>query len=157
MLMQSGTANGGTIKLGAYMVDPTLLSTVSNFTSFQPRSAPPADYRQTSDTFYRGQNPAEPTIGDLRVRFAAIPAQTISVAAAQSGGTLTAFRAANGFTIALAEPGIVPAAALFQDARNAAGTLTWICRGIGFLLLLIGLLCLTSPLTDHFACGATVS
>lgn len=151
MPIQSGTFDGGTITLGAYQVDPSLLAQVRNFTSLQPQSAPPPDYRLSDGAFYRGQNPAEPAIGDLRVRFTAIPAQTISVAAAEAGGVLTVYRTRNGFTIALAEPGVVPASALFQDAQKAAGTLTWILRGVGFVLLLIGLICLTSPLTTLFA------
>jgi hypothetical protein len=151
MNVRSAVFDGGQVTLGAYRVDPSVLARVSNYSALQPQTAPPPDYRLSGDAFYRGQDPDQPAIGDVRVRFTAIPAQTVSVAAAQSDGTLTEFRAANGYTVVLAAPGVVSAAALFQDARQAAGTLTWILRGVGFVVLLVGLLCLASPLTTLFA------
>jgi len=150
--LQSANFDGSGVTIGAYQVDPSLLAKVSSFTAFHPEGAtPPAEYRAEADGFYRGQSPEQPAIGDSKVSFTAIPAQTISVAAALSSGTLTAYRTANGYTIALAEPGMVPAAALFQDAMQNASRLTWILRGVGFMMLFIGLICLTSPLTTLFA------
>jgi Transmembrane protein 43 len=151
MQLQSATFDGGTVTLGAYQVDPSLLGKVTDFSGLQPQSAPPADYRVAGDAFYHGQDANQPAVGDVRVTFSAIPAQTISVAAAQSGGVLTAFHDANGYSIALAEPGVAPAAALFQDAEKSAGRLTWILRGVGFGLMLIGFICMTRPLTMLFA------
>ena len=83
--------------------------------------------------------------------FASIPAQTVSVAAAQSNGVLTGYRDANGYTIALAEPGVVTAAGLFHDEQKSEGQLTWILRGAGFVAMLIGFVCVTRPLTMIFA------
>jgi NAD/NADP transhydrogenase beta subunit len=115
------------------------------------QSAPPAGYQVSGEGFYQGQDPGQPAIGDVRVTFSAVPAQTVSVAAAQSSGVLTAFRDANGYTIALAEPGVVSAAALFHDEKKSEGTLTWILRGVGFVVMLIGFICMTRPLTMLFA------
>jgi hypothetical protein len=147
----SATFDGGGVTLGAYRIDPSLLAKVSNFTALQPAVPPPADYKSAGDGFYRGQDPSQPAVGDVRIQFTGVPAQTISVAAAQSGGTLTAFRDRNGYSIALAEPGVVPAMALFQDARHAEGELTWILRGAGFAGILVGFLLLASPVTTLFA------
>ena len=151
MQVRSATFNAGEVKLGAYRVDPTLLNKVATFTPLQAQSAPPAGYQTAGDGFYQGQNPGNPAIGDVRVTFAAVPAQTVSVAAAQSGGVLTGYRDANGYTIALAEPGVATAAALFHDERKSAGQLTWILRGAGFVAMLIGFVCFTRPLTMVFA------
>jgi hypothetical protein len=90
-------------------------------------------------------------VGDLRVRFEAIPAQTVSVVAAQAGGRLTAWRDANGYSIAVAQPGVASADALFQGQKWSESRLTWILRGVGFLMLLIGFLCIASPLSTLFA------
>jgi hypothetical protein len=87
----------------------------------------------------------------VRVRFTAIPAQTFSVAAAQSGGGLTAFYGSNGYTVAIAEPGEVSAAVLLHDARKKADLITWGLRGGGFVSVLIALVCVSSPLTTLFA------
>ena len=151
MPLRSATFDGGGVKLGAYGVDPSLLNKVTAFAPLQAQQAPPPGYQATGDGFYRGQNPNDPAIGDLRVSFTAVATQTISVAAAQAGGVLTAWRDPNGYTIALAEPGVVPAAALFHDQQQSEGQLTWILRGAGFVAMLIGFICLTRPLTMLFA------
>jgi hypothetical protein len=151
MQVRSATFNAGEVKLGAYRVDPSLLNKVSTFAPLQAQSAPPAGYQAAGDGFYQGQNPSQPAIGDVRVSFASIPAQTVSVAAAQSNGVLTGYRDANGYTIALAEPGVVTAAGLFHDEQKSEGQLTWILRGAGFVAMLIGFVCVTRPLTMIFA------
>ena len=151
MPLRSAIVDGTEVKLGPYRVDPSVLSKVSAFTPLQPQSAPPAGYQAAGEGFYRGQNPGQPAIGDVRVSFTAVAAQTISVAAAQAGGVLTAYRDPNGYAIALAAPGVVSAAALFQDEKKAEATLTWILRGAGFLAMLIGFVCVTRPLTMLFA------
>ena len=151
MQVQSATFDAGQVKLGAYGVDPPLLNKLATFAPLQVQSAPPASYQASGDGFYQGQNPGQPAIGDIRVTFGAIPAQTISVAAAQSNGMLAGYRDANGYTIALAEPGVVTAAALFHDEQTSESRLTWILRGAGFVAMLIGFVCMTRPLTMVFA------
>jgi hypothetical protein len=151
MQVQLATFNAGQVKLGAYGVDPPLLNKLATFTPLQVQSAPPSGYQASGDGFYQGQNPGQPAIGDVRVTFAAIPAQTISVAAAQSNGMLAGYRDANGYTIALAEPGVVTASALFHDEQQSENQLTWILRGTGFIAMLVGFVCMTRPLTMVFA------
>jgi len=151
MQVRSATFNAGEVKLGAYRVDPSLLNKVTDFTALQPQSAPPAGYQASGDAFYRGADPGQPAIGDIRATFTAIPAQTVSVAAAQSNGVLTSYRDQNGYTIALAEPGVVSASALFHDEQKSESQMTWILRGVGFVLMLIGFVCMTRPLTMLFA------
>jgi len=150
MQVRSATFDAGEVKLGAYKVDPSLLNKVTIFTPLQVQSAPPAGYQAAGDGFYRGQDPGQPAIGDVRVSFAGIPAQTVSIAGAQSNGVLTAYRDANGYTIALAEPDVVTAAGLFRDEQKSEGRLTWILRGVGFITMLIGFVCVMRPLTMVF-------
>ena len=151
MQVRSTTFDGGNVRLGAYQVDPSVLNRVATFAPFQPQSPPPADYQAAGDGYYHGLDATQPAVGDLRVSFTAIPAQTISVAAAQVAGVLTAYRDATGYTIALAEPGVVSAAALFHDEKKSESTLTWVLRGAGFVLMLVGFVCMTRPLTMLFA------
>ncbi len=110
-----------------------------------------AGYQASGDGFYQGQNPGQPAIGDVRVTFTAIPTQTVSVAGARSNGVLTSYRDAIGYIIAPAEPGVVPASALFHDEQKSEGRLTWILRGVGFVMMLIGFVCMIRPLTMPFA------
>ena len=151
MQTRSATFDGGDVKLGAYKVDPSVLNKVTAFTPLRAQSAPPAGYQASADGFYQGPDPANPAIGDVRVSFTAVAAQTVSVAAADASGVLTAFRDSNGYTIALAEPGVVSAQTLFHDEKKSEGLLTWILRGVGFVVILIGFLCIASPLSMLFA------
>ena len=148
---RSATFDGTGVKLGAYRVDPSLLNKVAAFTPLPAQTSPPSGYQSAGDGYYRGPDPNQPVIGDVRVRFAAVPAQTISVAAANAGGVLTSYRDSNGYTIALAEPGAVTASGLFHDELKSEGRLTWILRGVGFVAMLIGFICMTRPLTMLFA------
>lgn len=138
---------GGDVRLGAYRVAAPLLERLSDFTKLQPAGAAPAGYQSAGGGFYRGQNQADPAVGDVRVSFTAVPAQTVSVAAALSSGTLVPYRDATGYTIALVEPGDASAAKLFRDEAKSEGVLTWILRGVGFVAMLIGFVCMTRPLT----------
>jgi hypothetical protein len=151
MQHRSATFDGTGVKLGAWQVDPPVLDRLTEFAPLHVQTAPPAGWQVLGDGFYRGQDPGQPAIGDMRVTFSAVPAQTVSVAAAQASGVLTAFRDGNGYTIALAEPGVVSAAALFRDERKSESMLTWILRGVGFVVMLIGFVCMTRPLTMLFA------
>jgi hypothetical protein len=151
MPAHSATFDGTAVMVGAYRLDPPVLGKITDFTPLHPSVAPPAGYQAAGEGFYRGQDPAQPAIGDLRVTFRAVPAQTVSVVAAQVSGTLTAWRDANGYTIALAEPGMVTAQALFKEEAHAAGVMTWILRAVGFAMVLVGFLCLARPLTTLFA------
>jgi Transmembrane protein 43 len=148
---RSATFNGADVKLGAYRVDPSLLSKVAVFTPLHAQAPPPSGFQASGDGYYRGPDPNQPAIGDIRVSFAAVPAQTISVAAANAGGVLTGYRESNGYTIALAEPGAVTAPGLFHDELKSEGRLTWILRGVGFMTMLVGFICMTRPLTMLFA------
>jgi hypothetical protein len=146
MPVRSATFDGGDATLGGYKVDPAVLNKVADFAPLQPTAAPPSGYQATGDGYYHGADPSQPAIGDVRVSFAAIPAQTISVAVAQAGGALTTWRDTNGYTIVLAEPGVVSAETLFHEQRKSESTLTWILRGVGFVLMLVGFICMTRPL-----------
>ena len=146
MQVRSETFDGDDVRIGAYKVDPALLNKMETFTPLQPQAPPPAGYQVSGEDFYKGQNPAQPEIGDTRVGFAAVRAQTVSVAAAQTMGVLTGYRDRNGYTIALVEAGVVPADVMFHDERGTEGKLTWILRGVGFAGVLIGFALMSRPL-----------
>ena len=147
MPVRSAIFDGGDVRLGAYQVDPAVLGRLSAFAPLQPTAAAPVGYSEQGNGFYHGADPGQPTVGDVRVSFAGMPAQTISVVAAQASGRLTGYRDRNGYTIVLAEPGMVPATVLLHEQAQSESRLTWILRGVGFAAMLIGFLCITRPLT----------
>jgi hypothetical protein len=150
---RSATFDAGGVTIGAWQVDPSVLDKVTNFTPLHVRDAkPPANFQASGEGFYRGHDPADPAVGDVRVNFAAIQAQTVSVAAGNASGVLTAYHdPSNGYTIALADPGLVTADTLFRDEKKSESILTWILRAAGFVMVLVGFVCMTRPLTMLFA------
>jgi Transmembrane protein 43 len=147
----STTIDSPDVRLGVYHVDPGLLASVSAFTPFLPHSAP-AGYQKVGDELYRSRNssnpqPGNPQIGDIRITFAAVRAQTMSVVAALASGVLAPFHGANGYRIALAAPGVVAASEMFREKKHEERLLTWALRGVGFLAMLIGFVLLLGPLS----------
>lgn len=152
MPVHSATFDSPDVQLGPYRIDHGLLESVSAYTALNPAPSTslPPEYRKTGDMLYRGEDPAAPAIGDTRIRYSGVPSQTTSVVAGQAGTTLAPFGAANGYRIALAEPGIVPASAMFSEKAHEESVLTWILRAVGFVLMLVGFLLMASPLTTLF-------
>lgn len=66
--------------------------------------------------------------------------------ALQSGDGLTPYHGPNGRTIDLVRTGVHGADAMFQQAKADENLFTWILRGVGFLLMLFGVVFMASPL-----------
>jgi len=146
MPLASATIDGNA-KLGAYRVDPAVLREMDNFEPFAAgaEARAPNGYRAESDGFYRGANSASPAIGDVRVTFTAVTAQTMSVVAAQAGNALAPFRSDNGYEIKLATPGVASAIEMLKEQEKSERVLTWILRAVGFGLMLFGLWLFAGP------------
>jgi hypothetical protein len=147
--VSSTTIDSPDVHLGAYRVDPSVLDRVSEFAPFDPPQSAtlPAGYRRENGALYRGRDSGNPAIGDIRIRYTAVSSQTMSVVAAEAGGVLTRYRAANGYQIALADAGVAPAATMFHEKKQEESLWTWILRGVGFVLMLIGFILMASPLS----------
>lgn len=152
MPIRSETFNGD-VGLGAYRLDPALLGELSAFQplSADSASAVPPEYRPNGGGFYRGYNPTNPAVGDLRIAFRAMEAQTVSVVGAETGGALASYTGMGGFKIALAETGVVPAAEMFHEKKQAEGNLTWILRGVGFVVMMVALMLIARPVATVLA------
>ena len=145
MAFASAIIDGGDVRLGAWRVDVGLLAKVAAFQPLPPRAAP-AGWQQVGDSLYRGGDPDHPAVGDLRVGFAAVPAQTMSVVAAAISGVLAPYRGAGGYEVALASPGVVAADAMLRQKKHEEGVITWVLRGVGFVVMLIGFALIGGPL-----------
>ncbi|WP_346893291.1 TMEM43 family protein [uncultured Roseibium sp.] len=94
---------------------------------------------QTSaGALYVGANPAAPAIGDLKTTLTASVAGEASVVGMQQGDRLKDYRASNGNTIFLTAAGEKTAADMFESAKSANTTMTWIIRAAGTLAILLG-------------------
>jgi hypothetical protein len=148
MSLTSRTVSSNNARLGAYRVDPAVLAQMDNFAPYATADAtPPAGFRRDGDTFYRGNDRGTPAIGDMRVNFTAVTAQTMSVVAAAAGNSLAPFRSDNGYTIKLAVPGVASAIQMLKEQEQSERTLTWIIRAVGFVAMAIGFMLILGPLS----------
>lgn len=98
------------------------------------------------DALYVGQNPAQPQVGDVRIRYAMAPAGQVTVVGRQAGADLVPHAASNGNTIFELRAGNVPAAEVIRQVKEGNQILSWILRGVGVLLLAIGFGLILNPL-----------
>lgn len=88
--------------------------------------------------FYVGMNPAQPRVGDLRIRYSRADLPEASFVAAQSEGWLKPFIASNGREIFLSAAEKSSAAELFDTAQSENTMIMWLIRVGGMIALMVG-------------------
>lgn len=88
--------------------------------------------------FYVGENPSQPRIGDLRIRFSRADLREASFVGKQSGEWLKPFTASNGREIFLSASGQSSAAEMFDAAQAENTMIMWLIRIGGMVALMVG-------------------
>ena len=83
----------------------------------------------------------------MRIRFAVVEPEVVSVVGRQQGDTLVPYQAKVGGDIALLTYGAVAADSMFEAAKRGNTVLTWILRFAGFMILLIAFNVIFKPLS----------
>jgi hypothetical protein len=140
-----------TIKLGAFRLDASLVKKMSAFETLAPPDSATGggvnpSFQRAGETFYHGASSDAPEVGDMQVSYQVIKPQPFSIVAGQNGDTLAPFSDANGQVIELIDAGTHDANSMFQEAKSEARMWTWILRGVGYLMMVIGITLLASPL-----------
>jgi len=89
--------------------------------------------------YYVGQDPLQPQLGDLRIKFEVVHPATISVVAKQVGSSLTTYTTQTGGSLELFEYGTITAQDMFKHEVHSNTMLTWILRLVGFIVMFFGL------------------
>jgi hypothetical protein len=141
------------VRLGAFRLSPSLLWRISDFTPLVIDSNIPVPWELSGRAevhnygFYIGDEPSNPQIGDIRVRFEAVKATEATVIAKQVNDSLEAYPTKAGGTILLLKKGIYPADAMMQMEQQERKLWTWILRVVGFFVMFIGLNLIFKPLS----------
>jgi hypothetical protein len=147
MDIKSQTFDASDVKLGAFVIDRPLVDKMTNFENVDGLSQAPAGFKVQGGMLYRGNDAAQPKVGDMRITYRAIGGQVYSIAALQKNGSLAVYAdPKNGYTIALVEPGVVTAKQLFADQNKTEGLMTWVFRVLGLVLMFVGFKLLFGPL-----------
>ena len=144
------------ITVGAFTLNQGLIGQIDQFTpvSIEPNT----NIQSTTESiphlklingqYYAGNDPSNPQIGDLRISLLKVDNATeVSIIAQQHGSTFEPFKGESGSTIEILEVGNHSAAAMFAQAQKSNEIKTWVLRGLGFVLMLIGFNLLFKPLS----------
>lgn len=127
---------------------------VEMFDDFTSRSVSSDDLDQVEASgfqvhegqFYTSNTPTNPEIGDVRVRFDYVPAQSATVVAAQSNSGFSPYITSNNNELEFVRTGSVSADAIFSEAIASNRELTWGLRGLALVLMIGGISLVFKPL-----------
>ncbi len=138
-------------KLGAFALNEAALANLEAATPLTPATAL-AGWTKFGTDFYLSLNPARPTLGDLRVRYAVLKAPAhISILAQQTGNGFTPYKLRNGDDLFVVQLGAQSADQLFDSRKQIDSILTWVLRGAGMLMLWIGFTVIVGPMKSRAA------
>jgi Transmembrane protein 43 len=95
---------------------------------------------------YLGDNPSQPSIGDLRISYRLAPAGPTSIIGRQAGNGFADYQTKAGDALLLVRPGAHSAADMFAAAQRENQMLTWILRLVGVFAMFLGFLLILRPL-----------
>lgn len=90
----------------------------------------------SGNTIYLGQNPNNPSVGDVRITFRVVrQPQTVTVWADVKGNTFAVHADENGKTVGGLTPGVESLQQSFEGEESSNSILTWILRIVGIFLV----------------------
>lgn len=96
------------------------------------------------DGYYLGENPDTPELGDQRITFAVVRPGTVSLLAQQSGNGFAPYSVGKTELYRIVS-GEQTAEEMFHQMEKENAQLTWILRGVGFFMMMIGLASIFKP------------
>ncbi len=152
MSVNSETWNAKQVKLDDFTLSATLVEKLNNYQRlpitpeiFEQSNAqlPGQKIHLNYGSYYVGQDPNNPMVGDLRIKFEFVRPMVISVIAKQvssnSGLSLSSYRTETGGDLELFEEGRVTAEEMFERAKTRNTIETWFFRIAGLFMMFIGL------------------
>lgn len=145
MKVSSQTLHADAVTVGAFRLSPELRNDINNPSAIQvtTENIPEAYTEQMqvegSDRLYLGSDASSPQIGDCRINFVATLPAEVSVVAQQSGDSFQPYQTEAGDALNMLRMGKVSADQMFQLAQAENTQLTWILRGVGAVVMFIGL------------------
>ncbi len=150
MRFQSEGMNASVVTVGAFHLTGGQISDIDGWTNLPPSEAKtiPSGGKIEGDVIYFGTgSEASPSIGDIRISFAVVKPQVISLYAGQRGNSFFPYKTSVAHVEHMRlQIGSATAIEMFTDAENEAAMMKWICRFVGFLLMLIGVALVFKPI-----------
>ena len=148
MPYESRTASADHVSLGAFTLAESQIRQLDKSEPLRVSTlAPGLQGAKLHDGYvYIGADPASPSVGDARVQFRVVRPGAVSIVARQTGTSFSPYQARAGGQVFLLEEAVVSADAMFESAQRSNATLTWILRGVGFVMMFFGLSMVFAPI-----------
>ncbi len=99
------------------------------------------------DFLFIGDDAKAPAVGDLRMTYRLVSSPlTMTLIAKQTGSGFSPYAAEAGDQLLLTAMEAKDAPAMFQSAEAANTTLTWVLRGLGWLMMTLGIFLVLRPI-----------
>ena len=154
MPVSGNSQTAGTVTVGAFKLSSGLVSQIDTDealnVSQKDLAAVKGDLKNlkvSGGKFYLGENPASPAIGDCRIGFTVTRPQTVSIMAVQKNGSFEQFVTSTNTKIFDLREGTISAADMVAKGLEENSMMTWILRGLGFVLMAAGIGLVLSPLS----------
>lgn len=148
--------NSPGVTLGAYTLTDGQVSQLANWETLKVDSANAETWiamqaegmgHLDNGGLYLGAKPGSPTVGDVKVTFDVIKPGPVSVVSQQVGNTFKPYTTSNGWDVDLVASGTVDAETMFGDAQSGNTMMLWVFRGVGWMMMFIGITALFRPFT----------
>lgn len=136
------------VSVGTYVISKDLLESLSGYQPFtitqEMLNSLPYGTQEKLELdgnviYYQTASAAEPSVGDVRIRYEYITPQRLSVISKQSEDSLTPYVTKNNRNISMIQLGNHTAKEMFDTAISSNSVMTWIIRGAGALIMFTGL------------------
>lgn len=87
-----------------------------------------------------------PEVGDERISFLSVPEMDVAVVGRQSGTSFAPYRTSEGTDLLMIYPGRLSVQQVYDKEETKQTWITWLLRGLGFLLLFFGLALVLRPI-----------
>lgn len=148
------------VQAGAFVLPAELVSRIDNFapvplTDAERSQLPDAMQKDAaisdgkcyvSGDAGRTIDPGNPKIGDVRVTLAAAAPGPVSVIGRQTNASISGYTTPSGGNVELLYVGAHPAKEMISSEESRNTKLTWILRGVGFIVMFIAIAAMLQPL-----------
>lgn len=110
-----------------------------------------SEYKIYENTYYKGYNPENPQIGDVRISYEVIPSGTpISIIGKQKPDDTLTYMTVKDSAVYLQQDGIKDKAEMLYSFKQGNKILTIVLRVVGWLMMFFGLNAIINPLVVIF-------
>lgn len=137
-------------KLGDFKLTTKQTKSMHDYSVYE-NLPPKYEYKIYENSYYKGYNPENPQIGDIRISYKVIPSGTsISIIGKQKPDNTLTYMTVKDSSVYLQQDGLKDKAEMLYSFKQGNKLFTNILRVVGWLMMFIGLNALINPLVVIF-------